>query len=366
MAKSGVASDNAAAVKQWDDKALYEYQDQLVLKPFMGTSSENVIYVRDVFKKEDGDVVNIQLIAALSGEGVQDDETLEGQEEALTPFNFQVTLHQYRNAMRTKGRLTARRTAWDLKDQFRPLLTAWLAQLTETHLFDALASIDGVDYTAATEAEKDTWLANNSDRVLFGAAKSNNSSNDHSASLLNVDSTNDKLTTSVINLAKRMAKRASPKIRPFRVKPSEKSGAREMWVMFCETLCLRDLEADTAWQAAQRDALARGEENPMFTGAYLPWRGVLIVESEKNLRLDNVGASSIDVAANFLCGAQALVFAPAGDQDRMDAQVTMTEEEFDYDNEVGVAIASMYGHGKAVFNSKQHGVVTVYCSSVED
>lgn len=364
---SGLSDNHASRVKRWDDKALHEYLDQLILKPYMGTKSESVIYVKDTFGTyEDGDKINISLIYALTGEGKQGDENLEGEEEAINTFNFEVTLNQWRHAMRTKGKLNARRTAWDLKDQFRPLLTNWLAQLTETHLFDALASINGVDYTAADEEQKDAWLAANADRVLFGAAKSNNSANDHSASLLNVDSSADKLTTNVIGLAKRMAKRAVPKIRPIRIKSGAESGAVEVWVLFAETLCCRDLEADSAWQAAQRDARERGDDNPLFSGAYGMWRGVVVVESEKNLRLDNVGAGSIDVAANFLCGAQALVFAPVGDSDRQNAQVTMTEETFDYKNKVGVAISAMYGHGKAVFNEKQHGVVTIYCSSVED
>lgn len=367
MTKSGFDTSHALRVKKWDDKALYEYQDQLILKPFMSTNSEDgVIFVHDVFGKQEGDVVIIPLIAALSGEGVEDDEPLEGNEEAMQAFDFEVRLRQYRHGMRTKGRLTARRTAFKLKDQFRPLLTRWLAQKTEQHMFDALASISGTRYQDADETAKDAWLASNSDRVLFGAATSNNSSNDHSASLANVDSTNDKLTTSVLSLVKRMAKKATPKVRPLRVKANAESGAKEWYVAFCDTYCLRDLEADTAWQAAQRDARERGDQNPMFTGAYGTWRGVIIIESEKNLRLDNVGNGSIDVAANFLCGAQALVFAPAGDTERMDAQVTMTEETFDYDNEVGVAIAAMYGHGKARFNSKDHGVVTFYCASVAD
>ena len=50
-----------------------------------------------------------------------------------------------------------------------------------------------LDYGTATETQKVAWLVDNADRVLFGAAKSNNSSNDHSASLANVDSTDDKL-----------------------------------------------------------------------------------------------------------------------------------------------------------------------------
>ena len=55
-------------------------------------------------------------------------------------------------------------------------------------------------YGTASEAQKDAWLVDNADRVLFGAAKSNNSSNDHSASLANIDNTNDKLTPGAISL----------------------------------------------------------------------------------------------------------------------------------------------------------------------
>ena len=57
--------------------------------------------------------------------------------------------------------------------------------------------------TAATEVQKDAWLVDNADRVLFGAAVGNNSGNDHSASLANIDNTAAKLTTNVISLAKR-------------------------------------------------------------------------------------------------------------------------------------------------------------------
>jgi ribonuclease PH len=45
--------------------------------------------------------------------------------------------------------------------------------------------------------------------VVFGAAKSNASSNDHSAALANCDTTADKLTPDAISLMKRMAKQAN-------------------------------------------------------------------------------------------------------------------------------------------------------------
>ena len=41
---------------------------------------------------------------------------------------------------------------------------------TEKLIMQALASINGVNYACATEAQKDAWLVDNADRVLFGAA----------------------------------------------------------------------------------------------------------------------------------------------------------------------------------------------------
>ena len=52
---------------------------------------------------------------------------------------------------------------------------------TETLIIQALASINGVNYAIATEGQKDAWLVDNADRVLFGAAAAGYT--DHSADL---------------------------------------------------------------------------------------------------------------------------------------------------------------------------------------
>ena len=70
-----------------------------------------------------------------------------------------------------------------------------------------------ITYAAATAAQRNTWLVNNSDRVLFGASKSNNTGV-YATSLTNIDNTADKLTAAQITLAKRIARTATPKIRP--------------------------------------------------------------------------------------------------------------------------------------------------------
>jgi N4-gp56 family major capsid protein len=140
--------------------------------------------------------------------------------------------------------------------------------------------------------------------------------------------------------------------------------------MFVHTLCARDLKNSSSWQSAQRDAMPRGLNNPIFTGALGMWDGVIVVESERMPILSGVGASSINVAHNALCGAQSFLFAQAGTEEMQ--QVEIIEEDFDYKEDKGFAIRSVFEVKKALFNSagqtnaKQHGIVSVFSAAVAD
>lgn len=359
--ESGIDSSNELRVRQYDDKTFVEYTDKLVLAPYMGTDTEAVIQVKENLMKSKGDQDTFALRVALSGEGLEGDSVLEGNEEEMEFHDYSVTLNQYKNAVKSKGQLSERRTAFDLKDEARPALADWAAQKTENLFFRDLATINGVAYGTATEVQKDAWTASNADRVLFGNAKSNNSSNDHSASLLNIDSTNDILGTNVLTLARRMAQLASPKIRPIRLENGE-----EVYVMFAHPYAVRDLKATDAWKQAQQYAMPRGSDNPIFSGAVGKYDGVIVVETPKCLVIPGVGAGTIDVCANFLCGAQAAVVEYGGFLRRPGSKMLVEEELFDYKSQWGVALFMMMGHGKTIFNSKQHGVITVYTAAVAD
>lgn len=361
MADTSISTSNAITAEQFNDYAFREYVNKLVLKPYMGTSSESVIQVSEVFNKYKGDAVTFNLAAALSGAGVTGSSTMEGNEEAMNFYGQRIVLDEFRNAVKDDGSLSRQRTPFELQEEFRPALTTWMAQKVESKCFEQLASINGAVYGGASEASKDSYLAANADRFLFGAAVANNSGNDHSASLLNVDSTNDVLNTTQISLAKRLAQLASPKIRPIKIDNGE-----EYFVMFVHPLAARDLKNTSAWQTAQQQAQLRGGENPIFTGMIGMWDGVIIKESNYCLLISGVGASTINVAANFLCGAQALLYGQGSYPEAGNARVVMTEKKFDYDVQQGMQIKSLWAHAKAIFNSKQHGVVTVYSAAVAD
>lgn len=362
MAETYVPS--GLTVQQWDDKYFREYLNQNWFKQFMGTGSSKMIQLQEDLTKKPGDSVTFTLVNKLSGTAKDANEALEGNEEAVDLRSFQVRVRAYDHAVKFK-KFEAQKTAIDLRQAHRDVLMDWNMELDRDNIISALGSINGVAYASASEAQKDAWLADNADRVLFGAAKSNNSSNDHSASLLNVDTTADKLTPGAVSLMKRMAKTASPKVRPIRAKSA--IGSSDGYVLFAPTQMIRDLAADTTFLAANREARNRGMDNPLFTGADYVWENVYIYEIEDIPSLGAVGASSAVVRPCYLCGAQAIGMAWA-------KRPETVEEMFDYKRAVGLGITQWYKIEKMRFgagisdtdDTKDHGVVTGYFAAAAD
>lgn len=365
MASTGVATGSDLAVKKWKQDAFENALSMNVLNKYMGTDEGAVIHVNEELQKGQGEKVVFSLSSDLSGQGVQGDSTLEGNEEALTSYSQTVTIDQYRNAVRVAGRMSEKRHAWTFWSKAKPKLTRWKAQFDEDKMFAAMSSVDGVLYSAASTSQKNAWNANNSDRVLYGATTANYNAT-HATALGNVDSTTDVLNTSHLSLIKRMAKMSRPRISPIRV---PNGPGTEVFLYIAHPYSTRDLKADQDWQDAQLHAMPRGLDNPLFTGMIGMWDGVVVVESDKVGILSGVGNGSINVAQNFLCGAQALLVAMGGiDGDRLG----FVEEEFDYKNQMGVAMSSIWGVEKARFAtgaagvSKDHGILTSYVSGVAD
>jgi Protein of unknown function (DUF4043) len=204
-------------------------------------------------------------------------------------------------------------------------------------------------------------VVDNSDRVLFGKLRSNYSATMATA-LGNIDNTDDKLTSSAVSLMKRIAQNASPAIRPIRLNEDE-----EWFVLFANSRAFRDFSLDSAVQQANRDARARGMDNPLFTGGSLMWDGVIVREIPEIATLGGVGAGSIEVGPVYLCGAQSLGVAYA-------QRTKTTTQVSDYGFRNGVGLQEIRGIEKLRFGTgngdtddlKDHGVVTGFFAAVAD
>jgi N4-gp56 family major capsid protein len=361
-------TDSTAAtgltVQQWDDKFFVEHLSENRFAGEMGNNENAIIQVNEDLTAKKGDSITFALVNKLTGAGVENGGTIEGNEEDMDSRSFKLTIKDRGHGVRS-NRWENQISAIDLRKAAKVTLKDWSMENTRDRIIDALHSINGVVYGSATEAQKDAWLADNADRVLFGAAKSNNSSNDHSASLANIDNTNDKLTGSALKLLKRMAATANPKIKP--VRDMYAKNGRKYYVAYCGSLLFRDLSEDSDVKEAQRQVSLKEENSRLFKGGDLLWDNVIVKEIEDMTSLTGVGAASIDVAPLHLCGAQALGYGVA-------ERWKSAEETFDYGRKKGCAIMEMGGIEKLLFGTgagdtddlKDHGVVTGYFAAVAD
>lgn len=371
----------SASEKQvWVTNYLREYVRESGFMPYMGVAEDNIIRIRNELKNEGGARINVPLITRLKGRGVRGAEVLKGNEDDLGNFNDQVIIDWIRNGVKVP-KSTSYKTDIDLFGAAKPSLRTWDAELLRDDIIDAFGSvivpgtvdangIPGTDsavlYNLATAAQRNAFLVNNQDRILFGNSKANGASGVWATALATVDNTNDKLTASTALLAKRMARTAGRvdntiNIRPFK---SDATAGREWFVMFCNSLSFRDLAADPVIIQANTQARAREgdaiERNPLFQDGDLLYNGIIFREIPEIPVLTGVGAGGIDVGFNFLAGQSAITVAYGQDPT---FRVDLKE---DYEFRPGVAIEELRGIKKTSYAGKQYGLVTLINAAVAD
>lgn len=368
--------------RQWDDKFFTEYIRANRFRKYTGMDPSNIIQAKEDLTRKPGDRVTFATARALGG-GVTGNTVLEGNEAELDLRSLTVAVRPLRNAVVVTD-WDEQKSVIDLRDAARPALKTWsLERMREDTIiaFKSVPNVAGnmVSWELATAAERNSWLVNNADRVLFGSAIANGSSGVVATALATVDNTADRLTPGVVSLAKRRAQMARPRITPTRTRDEDE----EWYVMFCNPLSFRDFANDPVIVQANRDARVRGvETNPLFTGGSLVWDGVIVREiPEMGLPfaptptsigqvggvLAGAGTAGIDVGFNFLCGAQALGMAWA-------QRLKTTTDVRDYGFRNGAGVQEIRGIEKLMFgtgiddrtNLVQNGVVTVFTAAVGD
>jgi len=371
MAESVVQTANLVA--QWSPKFFQEFVRDNPFAKLMGETTDAPIQMNYDLEKKPGEYVTISLVTRIPSTssalgGVRGDNTLRGSETALGNYGCQLTLDQYRNAV-TIGKFEQKKTHIDMLNAAKPQLKNWLMELVRQQCIIALQSpcVDGVTaYGSATEAQKDVWTDAQyaASRILFGASISNiattapagGATYDHSASLLNVDSSTDILQPTIASLAKRILEGADPHWRPIRI-----DGGGEWGLMLCQRYAFRDFKTHATTVSILEYSGVRGDENPLFNDGDLMYDGLVLKKVPEIGTIAGVGNGSIAVAPNFLIGAQALGFG-IGET----AHDIMTKDEYDYGNAPGIGVAQIHAIQKLMYNNVQNGVMTVYTAGVAD
>jgi hypothetical protein len=373
MAEVQLASVND--ITKWRSDFFTSYTRQTGFAPYMGRTASSIIRIVSDLEASAGTSIVVPLILELRGRGVEGAEVLEGNEEEMDNFGDRITVNWKRNGV-VVPKSTSYKTEIDLLGAARDRLKIWNKNNLRDAIINAFQSIiipgtvdadgnPGTDtprlYALSTAAERNTYLANNIDRILFGNLYANSVSANWATALGTIDSVNDRMSARVIQMAKSLAKRTTTNPNGMAINPyqSDATAGREWYVMFMGTDDFNNASRDPLISQADRDARERGvDTNPIFQGGDRIYEGVILREIPELRPLVGAGAGGVDVGRSFLAGAGALGVAWG------QTPTPRTDTDRDFKFRPAVAIEELRGQKKISFNGINYGVVEVLTAAV--
>lgn len=322
--------------KAWGKKLWNETRKEMYISKFIGKDETNIIQEKYELKGKAGDTLTFGLVMKLDGQGVDGDNKLTGNEEALSIYDDSVTVNQKRNGVRLKGKMDEQKSRYDLrttaKNSLKIWLQEWLQKAIICHLSGDTSFIS--DFPAAADSPS-------TNRILYGG---------DATSKVSIAS-GDYFTTQEIDRLVYTAKAADPKIHPVVV------NGKEYYVCIIHPRQAYTLRQDTTWSNAQKDAQNRGDDNPLFTGALGIWNNTIVHEHEDILTYSDYGAGvNLPAARALFLGRQAGLLARV---DEVSWKEDLTSDEADYGNRPGFSVGVIIGMRKATFNSEDFGVIAL-------
>lgn len=359
---SNTATISALQQSLWSKDLLDDVmRDVQNITRFMGEDANSIIQTSRDLETKKGSNETFGLVARLKGDGVTGDDELEGNEESMLSYDENVAIDQIRNAVRLKGKLDAQKVVYDQIKSARENLRTWMKEFLARQIFLKLGGVTNttlVDTNGIGYSTRATW--SNTPDFIPDADEAAGTGNRYLC--VNTSGTDalgagDKLTLDFVTNAYTYAKLSNPQIQPLDI------DGESLYVMYVHPLCARDLRKSSDWKTAQENAKVRSDKNPVFRAALGMWSNVLLLENEYVPWLNTAvsgnsfrGAATgtdcaVNAARNLLCGRQAILMAQASSSD------ALVIEQFDYKNKDGVAASFIGGLQKAMFNSKEFGVI---------
>jgi N4-gp56 family major capsid protein len=309
---TGFATDNALTKKLWSEKLYRDTLKDIFLTNMIGKGADSIIEMKSDLEKEKGDNVTFGLRMRMTDAGQSSSTTgitLEGNEVAMTTYDFSVSLTEYGQSIKAQSKLSLKRPAFDLRTEMKDTLKDWAAEKLETIMLNALL-----------------------------ASPSTNRYIEKTGVMAALD----------VEALRRKAKTVTPTIRPITIK------GKKYFVLLAHPYALKGLKADDDFRNANMNARDRGVDNPLIQGADLIYDGVLIYEYNRSEML-----LTGNVCRSLLLGAQAGALAWA-------QKPSWMEKDFDYDRIPGVAVDMLLGFGKTKFNSQDYGCIAIDNAYVAD
>ena len=361
-----ILSANALTRKLWSDSIFKYMLANMQLSKFMGPEGSTMpIIIKNELLSKPGDQVTFQLDMPLTGAGGYDDSDIEGNEEAMSFYNFPLQIHERSHGVRSAGKMTDKRMGLKILSRGGTALGRWAAEQVENDLCYAASGIGNQgDYVGegSTNILTVNEKAPHANRILYGGQTAAGAT-EFVAADANIDSTTDNLFgSSVISVAKRNMQLAAPKFKPIRLE-----GGRGFYICLAHPYQIKALRAETNFKAIVQNAYDRGRNNwlfgkegqnyeAMFDGLVGIWDDVLIYEYERVINRvaaevfhasgdgchSNVVDGEYRICRAIFMGAEALVMGWGQKWQRH-------TKDFDYNRKPGVATDALYAVSRTVW-----------------
>lgn len=345
MAKTNFAALTDEQKTAWGMDFWAHARDRSFINKFLGKSENSMIHhITELRKDKKGARAVMTLVADMQGDGVVGDSQLEGNEEALKSFDSVIGIDQLRNANRLEGRMADQKSIVNFRRQSRDKLAYWLGDRLDQMAFLSLSSLP---YTMHTNGG--TRVGSKLPDLEFAEAAPAPTANrqfylgadGQLTAGTGFDAPDGTLTPLTYKSLVRMKANAKDSF----LKPLRSKGGEDLYMVFVTPQGMADLRLDPDFIANVRHAGSRGKANDLFSGASsVMVDGMIIHEyrhvfsNEQAATGDRFGATTGDDIGQraLFCGAQALGMADIG-------AAEWVEDEFDYENEVGISISKIFG-----------------------
>ena len=274
-----------------------------------------------------GDRIHIQVTTPLTGAGISGDTALlTGNEENLTTSEILVEPVLKRHGVRWYRRAN-KKSIIDLRPEGKMRLAEWGMVKMDAMRFSQFVSTDEADVPDATYTANEYYIGGDATPTVDEIAAGDDF---------------DVAELQKIKLALKLQ----------HARPVMDKDGQPFFFCVMHPNAAYQLKQDTRYESWVKDALRRGESNPLFTGALAVIDGMVLYEHESVPTATNVG--SVQYAKNIAFGSEAFV-------EGLDEGVTWREEEFDYGNEVGIGYSFAFQPRRALALSS----LLVYSAAVD-
>jgi len=348
MATTSYGVNDALAVKLWSKMLDSEALKATEIAPLIGDDTNSIIQRKMETSKGPGDRVTFALRMQLTGDGFTENETAEGNGEALTTYSDNLLINELGHVVGVKSEnsIDAQRVPFDLREEARDGLAEWFSKRMSVSFFNQVCGYTAESRTKYTGLN--ATVAPSSTRIIRQSSQATDQAL----------TSNDKFSLDLIDKAKEMAATATPKVRPIRINGADK------YVVYLHDYQITDMRISTStgqWLDIQKAAMAGMEssKSPIYSGALGEYNGCILRQAIDVTQGVNssTGAAISTVRRAVLLGAQAAVCAYG--QKNSPTKYRWNEELLDHKRRLEVSAWSIMGCKKTVYNSTDFGTVVI-------